>query len=87
MSYEEPETSEPVAVLTIVGMAVAIGLSLLLGAQLAVLLMASACYLGAAARIALPVKRAFAVRRRAIDVAILLVFGGGLTFLGFTAPL
>ncbi len=87
MSYEEPETSERVAALTLGGMAAAILLSLVLGAQFAVLTMAGACVAGAVARIILPVGRAFAVRRRAIDVTILVVFAAGLGWLGVSAPL
>ncbi|WP_062200866.1 DUF3017 domain-containing protein [Demequina salsinemoris] len=87
MSYQQPDTPKVIAVATLVGMVGAVCLSLVLGARVAVLLMAAACFAGAAARIALPVGRAFAVRRRAIDVTILVVFGVGLAFLGFTAPL
>ncbi len=87
MSYQQPETPEAVAVVTLAGMVGAVGVSLWLGAEFAVLLMSIACFVGAAARIALPVGRSFAVRRRAIDVGILVVFGSGLAFLGLTAPL
>ncbi|WP_084124333.1 DUF3017 domain-containing protein [Demequina sp. NBRC 110054] len=87
MSYQQPDTPRVVAVSTLAGVVGAVALSLVAGAQVAVLVMAGACFLGAAARIALPVGRSFAVRRRAIDVGILLVFGAALAFLGLTAPL
>ncbi len=87
MSYEVPETSERVAFLTLLGMAAAVIASLAVGALFAVVLMGAACLAGAVARIALPVGRSFAVRRRAIDVGLLVVFGGGLLFLGLTSPL
>lgn len=42
---------------------------------------------GAAARAVTPLRRAFVVRRRLVDVAVLLVFGGTLLYLGLTTPL
>ncbi|WNM23964.1 DUF3017 domain-containing protein [Demequina capsici] len=84
---DTPQTSEPVAVATLIGMAVAVALALVVGPRLAVLLMAAACVAGAVARVVLPVDRAFSVRRRAIDVGMMVAFAAGLTFLGLTAPL
>ncbi len=87
MSHDTPQTSERVAVLTLIGMAAAVGSSLVVGSRIAVLIMAAACAGGALARILLPVESSFAVRRRAVDVTIMVSFAVGLGFLGLTAPL
>jgi len=42
---------------------------------------------GAAARVFLPGRRPFVVRRRLVDVTVLVVFGGALVYLGLTTPL
>ncbi|MDN4471603.1 hypothetical protein [Demequina zhanjiangensis] len=87
MSHDTPQTSERIAVLTLIGMAIVVASSLLVGSMVAVLLMAAACAGGAIARIVLPVESAFAVRRRAVDVAVMVTFAAALGFLGLTAPL
>ncbi|WP_062517666.1 hypothetical protein [Demequina gelatinilytica] len=67
---------------------VAVALSgLLIGVGRAVLALAVFAAAGAVARIITPVERAFAVRRRAIDVGVLVVLAAALAFLGLTTPL
>ncbi|SEJ18485.1 hypothetical protein [Demequina mangrovi] len=67
---------------------IAIALSgLVIGVDRAVLLLAVFAAAGAVARIVTPVERAFAVRRRAIDVGVLLVLAAALAYLGLTTPL
>ncbi len=67
---------------------VAIALSgLLIGVGRAVLALAVFAAAGAVARIVTPVDRAFSVRRRAIDVSVLVVLAAALGFLGLTTPL
>lgn len=60
---------------------------LVIGVDLAVLALAAFAAAGAVARVVTPMGRAFAVRRRAIDVAVLATLAIGLAFLGFTTPL
>ncbi|MDN4478197.1 DUF3017 domain-containing protein [Demequina sp. SYSU T00039] len=60
---------------------------LVIGVDLAVLALAAFAAAGAVARVVTPMGRAFAVRRRAIDVAVLAFLAIGLAFLGFTTPL
>lgn len=67
---------------------VAISLSgLIIGVDAAVLALAVFALAGAVARVFSPVGRSFAVRRRAIDVTVLLIFAGSLGFLGLSTPL
>lgn len=84
---QTPQTSVQVALLTVLAAVGAVLLSLVLGARVGVLVMAAACAAGAVARLALPAERAFAVRRRAVDVAMMIAFATALTFLGLTTPL
>ncbi|WP_062384101.1 hypothetical protein [Demequina iriomotensis] len=84
---ESSLTPRPLAVVVTVAV-VAIALSgLVIGVDIAVLLLAAFAAAGAVARIVTPVERAFAVRRRAIDVGVLVVLAVSLAFLGLTTPL
>ncbi len=56
-------------------------------AQTGTLMLAGVAYGGAAVRMMLPVGRAFSVRRRAIDVMLMVGFGVALTVLGLAVPL
>ncbi|WP_084105004.1 hypothetical protein [Demequina sp. NBRC 110056] len=87
MRAETPQTTLVVAAiaLSVVGATVAFGA--MVSVQAAVLLLAGIAFLGAAARLALPATRVFAVRRRAVDVGILLSFAVALAYLGLTTPL
>lgn len=75
------------AVWVLVG-AIAIVLSAwVVGVVAALVLLAGFALLGAALRVVQPTARAFSVRRRAVDVGVLLVFAGALIFLAATTPL
>lgn len=83
------EPLAPARISAIIAVAVvAIALSgVLVGVDVAVLALAVFALAGAVARVITPVERAFAVRRRAIDVAVLLALSAGLFWLGLTTPL
>ncbi|WP_062518670.1 hypothetical protein [Demequina silvatica] len=84
---ERTRTPLGLAVLVTVAV-VAISLSgLIFGVDVAVLALAAFAAAGAVARIVMPVERAFQVRRRAIDVGVLVVLAAALLFLGLTTPL
>lgn len=55
--------------------------------QVGVLVLAVFSFAGAIARIVMPASAAFRVRRRAVDVTVLLVFAAALGYLGLTTPL
>lgn len=55
--------------------------------RVAVLAMAVYVMAGAVARVILPRYRTLAVRRRAVDVGLLVAFAVALTYLGLTTPL
>ncbi len=76
-----------VAVAALVGVWVLVLLSLVVSPAVAVLALAAFALAGAAARIASPLRRAFVVRRRVVDVVVLTVFGLALGYLGLTAAL
>ena len=64
-----------------------VGFGVLINARAAVLLFAAFAIAGAVARMVAPPSRAFAVRSRTVDVAVLGVLGAGLGLLGMTTPL
>ncbi|WP_430868432.1 DUF3017 domain-containing protein [Demequina aurantiaca] len=66
---------------------VIVAVALLVNVQLALVLFGLLALGGAVARIVMPVEKAFAVRRRAVDVAMLAVLAAVLLFLAFTTPL
>jgi hypothetical protein len=76
-----------VAVVALATVWVLVLVSLVVSARVAVLALAAFALAGAAARIASPLRRAFVVRRRVVDVIVLLVFGLMLGYLGLTAAL
>jgi hypothetical protein len=76
-----------VAVAALVAVWVLVLMSLFISPAAAVLALGAFALAGAAARIASPLRRAFVVRRRAIDVIVLSVFGVALVYLGLTAAL
>ncbi len=76
-----------VAVGALVAVWVLVLLSLVVSPAVAVLALAAFALAGAMARIASPLRRAFVVRRRAVDVVVLTVFGLALGYLGLTAAL
>ncbi len=64
-----------------------VALAALASAQVAIIALGAFAIAGAGARTFTPLRRAFVVRRRAVDVGVLLVLGGSLLYLGFTTPL
>jgi uncharacterized membrane protein len=84
----DPTLTPPrVAIVASVGVVVVVVLGALVNARAAVLALAVFALAGAVARIVTPATRAFAVRRRAVDVTVLAVLGLALGFLGLTTPL
>lgn len=84
---DTPRISVTVAVAALAGV---LGLVLLgMGTTMRLAVLALALYLcaGAVARVLLPASRTLAVRRRAVDVAVLLTLAAALVFLGLTTPL
>ena len=76
-----------VAVSVLAGAAALVLLSVLVSAQVSILALAVFALTGAAARVFAPLRRAFAVRRRAVDVTMLTLLGAALIYLGLTTPL
>jgi hypothetical protein len=84
---EIPLTTAAVAVGVIVLVAGIVAFGALVDVQVAVLALAAVALLGAVARLALPATRVFTVRRRAVDVSIMLAFALALAVLGLTTTL
>ncbi|WP_297081684.1 DUF3017 domain-containing protein [uncultured Demequina sp.] len=87
MIGDTPQTTAAVAIAVVAVVAAIVAFGALVSVQAAVLLLAGLTFLGAAARLALPAARVFAVRRRAVDVVVLLAFAAVLGYLGLTTPL
>lgn len=77
----------PLAVGAIVASFAIVAVAWIVDVQLALVLFALLALGGAVARVVMPSEKAFAIRRRAVDVATLVVLGGVLLFLAFTTPL
>ena len=84
---EEPLAPARIAVLAAIAVVVIALSGLVVGVKVAVLALAVFAAAGAIARVITPVERAFAVRRRAIDVSVLGFLAIGLAWLGLTTPL
>lgn len=80
-------TSGRVAATALGGAVLLVLVAVVFSAQAAIIGMAIFALAGAAARVFTPLRRAFVVRRRLVDVAVLLVFGLVLLYLGVTTPL
>ncbi|MBC7298414.1 MAG: hypothetical protein H5T82_05925 [Demequina sp.] len=80
-------TSRGVAVAALAAVWVLVLLSLVVSPAVAVLGMAVFALAGAAARTAAPLRRAFVVRERAVDIVVLSALGLALGYLGLTAAL
>lgn len=76
-----------VAVAALVAVWVLVALAVVVSPAVSVLALATFALAGAGARVASPLRRAFVVRRRAIDVLVLTVLGVALAYLGLTANL
>lgn len=64
-----------------------VAVAVLTSAKVAIIAFGFFALAGAGARTFTPLRRAFVVRRRAVDVGVLLVLGAALLYLGFTTPL
>ncbi len=84
---EEPLAPARIAITAGIAVVLIALSGLVIGVKLAVLALAAFAAAGAVARVITPVERAFAVRRRAIDVGVLAVLAVGLLWLGLTTPL
>jgi hypothetical protein len=80
-------TARRVAVAALVAVWVLVMVAFLASPAVAVLALAAFALAGAAARVGTPLRQAFVVRRRAIDVLVLIAFGIALAYLGLTANL
>ena len=88
MSKSEPElTTWRVAIAVLAATGLLISLAALVSARVAILSLSVFALAGAAARAFAPLGRAFVVRRKIVDVAVLVLLGGALAFLGLTTPL
>jgi len=76
-----------VAVAALTAVWILVLLSLVTSPAVSVLALAAFALAGAGARIIAPLRRAFVVRRRAVDVVILATLGVSLVYLGLTAAL
>lgn len=77
----------PLAIGALVAAFAIVAVAWLANIQLALVLFAVLALGGAVARIVMPAEKAFAIRRRAVDVSMLAVLGAALLFLAFTTPL
>ncbi|WP_084038350.1 DUF3017 domain-containing protein [Demequina sp. NBRC 110053] len=84
---QTPQTTVVVALVALLVVAGAVVFGAMVSVRAAVLVMAGIAFLGAAARLALPATRVFSVRRRAVDVSMMLVLAAALAYLGLTTPL
>ena len=80
-------TSWRVAVGALAAAAVLVSLAEFVSARIAILALAGFALAGAVARVIAPLRKAFIVRRRLVDVSVLLIFGVALAYLGLTTPL
>jgi hypothetical protein len=76
-----------VAVAALTAVWILVLLSLVTSPAVSVLALAVFALAGAGARITSPLRSAFVVRRRVVDVVVLAVFGVSLVYLGLTAAL
>lgn len=84
---EIPLTTAAVAVGAIVLVGAIVAFGALVDVQVAVFALAGVALLAAVARLALPATKVFTVRRRAVDVSIMLAFALALAVLGAATTL
>jgi hypothetical protein len=77
----------PLAVGAFAACAAIVAVAWLVTVQLALVLFALLALGAAVARIVIPANKAFAIRRRAVDVGMLTAIGAVLLFLAFATPL
>jgi hypothetical protein len=80
-------TPSRVAAAALVACVILVALAGVASARAAILGLAIFAIAGAAARLFAPLRRAFVVRSRWVDVTVLAALGGALGFLGLTTPL
>ena len=80
-------TPRRVAIAVLVAVWMLVMLAFIASPAVAVLALSAFALAGAAARVGTPLRRAFAVRTRAIDVLVLTTFGLALGYMGLTATL
>ncbi|WP_084127808.1 DUF3017 domain-containing protein [Demequina sp. NBRC 110055] len=81
------QTRRRTAALALVIVAACVAVGALVNAEAGTLLLGGVAFGGAAARMAWPAGTAFSVRRRAIDVTLMIAFGVALAYFGLTTPL
>lgn len=82
-----PLTSGRTAVVALCAAGAIIAVGALVDVRAGVFMLAGLALVGAVARLTLPAGKSFSVRRRYVDVAVLLAFVAALTFLGLSTPL
>ncbi|MFW2513052.1 hypothetical protein ACNI3K_04680 [Demequina sp. SO4-13] len=79
--------SSRTARVALVAAVVVVGVGALIDVQAGVLMLAVLALVGAVTRLTLRAGRSFSVRRRYVDVMVLVAFAMALVFLGLTTPL
>ncbi len=82
-----PLTRVPAAVAAVAIVCAVVAFGALVSVQVAALILAGITVAAAVLRMVVPAGRTFTVRRRVIDVMMLLTFALALTYLGLTTPL
>jgi hypothetical protein len=82
-----PLTSVAISVVALVAACGLVAFGALVSVQAAVFGLAGLAFVAAVARLALPATKVFTVRRRAVDVSIMVAFALALAYLGATTPL
>lgn len=82
-----PLTTVAAASTALIAVCAVVAFGALVDVQIAVFALAGLALIAAVLRMVVKTGRTFTVRRRAIDVPILLGFAAALTFLGLTTPL
>lgn len=88
MPKSEPELTPSRVAAVLLGVTVVlVSLASIASPRVAILTLAVFALAGAAARVFSPMRRAFVVRRRLVDVGVLVILGGALAYLGLTTQL
>lgn len=82
-----PQTRATTAAIVLAVVLACVAVGAIVNAETGTLLLAGCAFAGAALRMVLPAGVAFSVRRRAVDVSLMVAFGLALGFLGLTTPL
>lgn len=88
MSMTDSETTPwRVAALALLGAVLLVALAGVVSPRASILALSVFALAGAAARVFTPLRKAFVVRSRPVDVSVLLVLGAALAYLGLTTQL